>query len=161
MTTRYAGLLLALPLGLFLLYGCTPRPAPRNVAKHAHSHPEHGPHGGCLIEWGDEEYHGEFTVDHGKKETVVYILDETAAKAPDLKPEDITDLVVVIKNVTPQATIELKHDAARSGEKGIAFVGTHDALQKEMEFKGELSGKVKGKPYVHDFTEKAGHDHKH
>lgn len=152
-------LALAMP-GSFML-GCKVRPpSPKPTAK-AHAHPEHGPHGGTLIEWGDEEFHGEFTVDHEKKETVVYVLDGSAAKAPDLRPEDITEMVLVLKNVTPQVRIELRYDPERSGEKGIAFVGTHETLAQETEFRGELSGKIKGKPYVGDFAEKKDHQHKH
>jgi hypothetical protein len=78
-----------------------------------------------------------------------------------VKPEEITDLVLIIKNAEPPATIQLQHDPMRTDAKGIAFAGTHEALGKEMEFKGELSGKVKGKPYSASFAEKAGHDHKH
>lgn len=157
----FAMFVLSLAVVVTGLPGCKVRqPSPKPTAK-AHAHPEHGPHGGTLIEWGDEEYHGEFTVDHDKKETVVYVLDGSAAKAPDLKPEDLTDMVLVLKNASPQVRIELRYDPERSSEKGIAFVGTHEALAKEMEFRGELSGKIKGKPYVGDFAEKGDHQHKH
>ncbi len=157
----FAVFVVALAVVLVSPAGCKVRqPSPKPTAK-VHAHPEHGPHGGTLIEWGDEEYHGEFTVDHDKKETVVYVLDGSAAKAPDLKPEDLTEMVLLLKNVTPQVRIELRYDPERSGEKGLAFVGTHEALAQETEFRGELSGKVKGKPYVGDFAEKGGHKHKH
>ena len=33
-----------------------------------------GPNGGTLADWGGGKFHVEFTVDHDKKETVVYIL---------------------------------------------------------------------------------------
>src|SRR2546423_14706006 len=46
-----------------------------------HAHPTEGPHHGALAEWGDEEYHAEFTVDHKGKKATVYILDGTARKA--------------------------------------------------------------------------------
>ncbi|MCS6978167.1 MAG: hypothetical protein NZM31_14330 [Gemmatales bacterium] len=141
--------------------GCKVRKPPPPPTAKAHAHPDHGPHGGTLIEWGDEEYHGEFTVDHEKKETVVYILDGSATKAPNLKLEDVTEMVVVLKNVSPPARIELKPDPQRTSDRGLAFVGTHEALGQEMEFRGELSGKVKGKPYVGDFAEKADHKHAH
>lgn len=154
--------ILAVTVAVPGLPGCKVRqPSPKPGTKAMHAHPDHGPHGGTLIEWGDEEYHGEFTVDHARKETVVYILDGSATKAPDLKPEDLTELVVLLKNVSPPARVELKHDPERSSAKGIAFVGTHEALAREMEFRGELSGKIKGKPYVGDFAEKPGHKHEH
>ncbi len=41
---------------------------------HKHEHPEEGPHNGALAEWGDAEFHAEFTVNHEKKEARVYIL---------------------------------------------------------------------------------------
>jgi hypothetical protein len=38
-------------------------------------HPEFGPHKGALAEWGEEEYHLEFTVDHKGQQATVYVLD--------------------------------------------------------------------------------------
>jgi len=144
-------------LSAVLVSGCGARTVSTSpVAKgHRHAHPEHGPHGGFLIEWGDEEYHGELVVNRADKEAVVYILDESATKAPDLQPSDITDLILVLKSSQPPAVIPLIHDPFRTSEQGIAFVGRHDALAGEGRLRGELSGKVKGKPYVHDFAEKA------
>src|SRR5687767_13476253 len=57
---------------------------------HAHEHPDEGPHGGALAEWGDEKYHAEFTVDHGKKQATVYILDGSAKKAAPIEAKEIT-----------------------------------------------------------------------
>lgn len=159
---RITAVTLAL-LATFLTAGCTTKvkTAPMvKVGSAPHAHPDEGPHEGCLIEWGGDSLHGEFTVDHAKKEAIVYILDDTATKAGNVKPEEITDLVLVIKNATPPATIQLKHDPMRSDAKGIAFAGTHESLAKEMEYKGELSGKVKGVPYSASFAEKAEHEHK-
>jgi hypothetical protein len=148
-------------MAMLVLVGCGARTDVKPPAKaHEHAHPNEGPHGGALIEWGAEEFHAEFTVDHDKKEATIYILDETCKKAPNVKPEDITEVKLTIKNVTPPVTIDLKHDAGKSDEKGIAFTGGHEKLGTVMEFKGEVSGKVSGTPYVGDFEEKE-HDHEH
>src|SRR5690242_5939430 len=50
--------------------------APTDEGSDAGGHDHHGsgPHGGTVTEWGDGNYHVEFTVDHDKKEAVVYIL---------------------------------------------------------------------------------------
>jgi hypothetical protein len=163
---RTLGLLLVLAAVAGFTAGCTSKPsASKPAAKAAgtsHAHPDEGPHEGCLIEWGGEDFHAEFTVDHDKKETVVYVLDSTGKKAGNVKPEEITDLVVIIKNVSPEAKIELKPDPMRTDAKGVAYVGTHEALGKVMEFKGDLSGKIKGTPHTASFAETAhaGHDHK-
>ena len=43
------------------------------------------PHGGPLAEWGEDEYHAEFTVDHKEKKAGVYIY---AGDAKTPKPID-------------------------------------------------------------------------
>lgn len=153
-----------LAAALFATGGCTPHVVtkPKSSASatgHGHDHPHEGPHGGALVEWGDEEYHAEFTVDHGKKQATVYILDGSAKKPAPIKVESIT---LVIMNVKPPATVTLKADPQKDDPASSAsrFVGQHDALGKEMEFEGEISGKVGEKPYAGDFKEEA-HDHKH
>jgi hypothetical protein len=146
---------------VFAFAGCAKPDAPKVGMKgggHEHAHPDEGPHHGALIELGNEEYHGEFTVDHGKKEAVVYILDSTAKKAPKDDPATITNVTLTISNVTPPATIQLKHDPGRSGAEGIAFAGTHDALKEEKEYKGTFSVKIGAKEFTGDFEEKP-HEH--
>src|SRR5947209_6980407 len=49
-----------------------------------HDHPEVGPHGGPVAEWGRDEYPGELVIDHGAKQAIVYILDGTGKKAPKI-----------------------------------------------------------------------------
>lgn len=154
--------------GLVLLSGCEKHAqqgarASKQASKpeSGHAHPHEGPHGGCLGEWGDEEFHVEFTVDHKTKTVVVYVLDDSAKLAPKLDAAKITKMMLTVSNVQPPVTLELKPDAAKTDAKGIAFTATHDAFAKEMEFKGNISGLVDGKPYSGDFKETAhdGHDH--
>jgi hypothetical protein len=121
-----------------------------------HDHPDEGPHGGALAEWGDEEYHAEFTVDHKEKKATVYILDGEVKNPVPIEAESIT---LTISNVTPPATITLKADPQKDDPKGKAsrFSGTHDSLGEEKAFKGTIQGKIGDKPYEDDFEEKA-HD---
>ncbi|MBL8821517.1 MAG: hypothetical protein JNJ77_02945 [Planctomycetia bacterium] len=126
---------------------------------HDHDHPEEGPHGGSLVEWGEHEFHAEFTVDHKTKTAVIYVLDTSAKKAPKVEPAKITKVMLTITSVTPPVSLELKHDPARTDAKGIAFVGTHDVLGKDAELKGNVSGTVDGLHYTGDFEDK--HDHEH
>jgi len=60
------------------------------VAADRHDHPTEGPHGGGLVELGEEEYHAEFIVNDKTKEVVFYILDKSAkmehpVTAPELQ----------------------------------------------------------------------------
>jgi hypothetical protein len=156
-TLRFA---LCLVITLGLAAGCSKpdRATAPQAGGHGHDHPEKGPHGGALAEWGDEEFHVEFTVDHDKKQVVVYVLDGSAAKAPAVTADAIAKVSVQLANVDPPVTIELKHDPKESGEKGIAFSGTHDKLAAKMDFRGTVAGTVNGKPFQGEFDEK-GHGH--
>lgn len=155
---------IAVFVGVVALLGCEKPTTTKNTKpaatttghSHDHSHDE-GPHGGVLAEWGEEVYHVEFTVDHAKKQVVVYLLDEHAVKTPKVEPSDVKNMTLTITNVKPPLTLELKHDAALSGPKGMAFVVTHDQFGKEMDFNGNISGNVKGQAYSGDFKETGGH----
>jgi hypothetical protein len=84
----------------------------------------------------------------------VYILGSQPTKAPKIEPEKITNVKLSITNVKPLVVIDLTHDPKLTDEKGIAFVGTHDALAKPAEIIGAIDGKVAGKTYSGDLTYK-------
>lgn len=140
------------------LPGCQARKAKSRkkggvTVTHAHSHAGKGPNGGVVAEWGEEEYHVEFTVDHGKKQATVFVLDGTAKKPSAIQAESIT---LTLSNVTPVLEMVLKADPQADDPKGSSsrFSGTHEQLGKEMDFKGEISGKIGEKAYKGDFEEK-------
>jgi hypothetical protein len=128
----------------------------RDKSKEAHAHPSEGPHGGALIEWGEEDYHLEFTVDHKNQEAIVYILDDTARRA---KPIQASELTLTIKQ-SPPATVKLVARPEKDDTTGASsrFAGKHELFAGEQKLEGEIKGEVDGKPYVGDFKEKA---HKH
>jgi hypothetical protein len=160
MRRMFPAALTMLALTLLVSTGCTNRKAPVKVAKTAvHDHPETGPHGGALAEWGEEEFHPEFKVDHAKKEATVYINDDKAAKPAPIAVEVVE---LILTHVKPPITIVLKADPESTDPKGKSsrFRGTHDELAKEIEFKGEINAKIGTKPYTGTFVEKDEHDHK-
>ena len=118
---------------------------------------DHGetPHGGTILELGKD--HGEFCVDHGKKQVTVYLLGEDAKTASPIKVEK---LLLSIK--TPQFQVDLKAEPQASDPKGTSsrFVATHENFAKEQEFEGTVSVEIDGKPYLGDFKEKEHKDHK-
>ena len=125
--------------------------------KKGHEHPDAGPHNGALAEWGNEEYHVEFTVDHKAQTVTVYVLDDTAKKA---KPIDAKSLTLVLKQ-KPAVTVTLqpKPETGEKSGQSSRFTAKNAAFGKEQAFEGTISGKVGAKPYSGDFKEKA-HDHK-
>lgn len=127
----------------------------KSVAKkddHAHDH-EHGegPHGGAIAEWGDGNYHVEFTVDHDKQQATVYVLGEDA-KSP--APVKATSLLLSINEPAFQATLKPQPLEGESAGSSSRYVGKHESLGIVREFAGTISGEVGGKPFAGDFAEK-------
>ena len=156
--------IVAMVIGLALVtaLGCgdgpkdKPKPAAaKDKEKPKHDHPDEGPHGGPLAEWGEDEYHAEFTVDHKEKKAGVYIYGGDAKT-----PKPIDAKVVKLSLKRPVVQIELKPQRQKDDPEGKAslFVGTHEALAKEGDFQGTLSAEIGGKPYAGDFK---GHGHPH
>lgn len=150
-------------VGTLLFVGCnkppvaSTKPIIKNTQSSATDEHVHGPgpHKGTIFEFG--KYHGEFTVDHGKKEVVIYILGGDADTPMSVTADKLN---LTIKD--PAFTLELKAspDAKDPAGKSSRFVGTHEKFGKEQEFAGTVAGVVDGKPASGDFIEKDEHDHK-
>lgn len=154
MTNRTKWTLTVALLATLGLAGCTPSsPSGKGHSHDLHEHPTEGPHGGALIEWGDEEYHVEFIVDRDKKQATAYILDDSAKKAKPIATETLT---LTLEHVSPPVTVTLKAEPMEGEAKGEAsrFVGVDDKLGEAGPFKGKLRGKVGDTPYSGNFTEK-------
>jgi hypothetical protein len=148
-------LFIAALFAVVTLPGCNKKETAKPVDQKKDAHADHGdgPHGGPLAEW-EEKYHGEFTLDAAKKQVTVYILDDTAKAAPKIDAAKITNVTVTVAKSKPPITLELKHDAKRSDDKGIAFVGTHDHFEKSGEMTVNISADIDGKHYSNDVTYK-------
>jgi len=153
---------------LFWALGCgqspAPAPAPQpttGAEDHGHDHHEHGagPHGGTLIDWGGGAYHVEFTADHDKKETTVYILGSDEKSPVPIKAQTIH---LTIND--PMTELDLAAQPLEGEAEGTSsrFVGTHDTIGIAKEFAGTISGEVEGTPFTGDFKEEPhGAEHKH
>jgi len=125
---------------------------------HGHDHAGHGasPHEGTLADWGGGKYHVEFTVDHDKKESVVYI-----HGSDEKTPEPIKADNVLLSISDPNFQVKLVADPQEGEAEGTSsrFVGTHDNLGIVQEFQGTISAEVDGTPYVGEFKEEPhGHE---
>ncbi|MDA0587727.1 MAG: hypothetical protein O2820_05060 [Planctomycetota bacterium] len=132
--------------------------------EHGHPHPHGGhgagPHDGTLADWGGGAYHVEFTVDHDKKESVVYVLG-----SDEKSPAPVKATTVLLSISDPAFQVELAASPLEGEADGLCsrFVGTHDSLGIVKEFAGTISAEVDGTPYVAEFKEEAhgtgGHSH--
>jgi hypothetical protein len=111
------------------------------------------------MDWGGGAYHVEFTVDHDKKEAVVYILGSDEKSPAPIKAQSVH---LVIND--PLTELELAAKPLEGENEGTSsrFVGTHDTMGIVKEFAGTISGEIEGTPYVGDFKEEphaADHEH--
>lgn len=131
--------------------------AEKEKEKGKEEHASEGPHKGALAEWGNEEYHAEFTVDHKTKSVKVYILGGDAKTAKPIKADK-----VMLSVKKPAFQVELKPEKQAGDPDGTAsaFVGKDERFGVEQEFEGTLSAEFSGKQFAGDFKEKGDHDHK-
>lgn len=129
--------------------------AAKDKGKEEHAH--EGPHHGAIAEWGEEEYHAEFTVDHKTKTVKVYVLGKDVKTPAPIKADKVK---LSIKK--PAIQVDLKAEKQAKDPEGTAsvFVGSHDDFAKDVEFEGTLSAEFGGKQYAGDFKHKHDDDHK-
>jgi hypothetical protein len=132
-----------------------------------HQHADEGPHGGHLVELGDEEYHAEVVLDVKTKDVNVYILGSDAKTPVPIDAKEVKLDLTIAGKTQP-------HIAKPSPEKGdpsgtssrFVLAGGPDIkahVDDEHELEGNVSVTIKGKPYSGPIThEHGGHeDHPH
>jgi hypothetical protein len=165
-TKSYATSILAAVLAINVTPGCSrstmtpPATIDAHDAADGHDHAddhnghEHGeaPHGGTIADWGGGKYHVEFTVDHDKKETMVYVLGGDAKS-----PNPIASKSILLSVVEPSFQVELKPMPLEGEAEGFAsrFVGQHESLGTVREFAGTISAEFDDTPYTGEFKEEA------
>ena len=126
---------------------------------HHHDHPEHGPHGGDLVELGGGQYHAE--VVHGDDGSVtVYILDATAVVVPIDAPQ--LAINVTHEGRPQQFTLDASPDATDPEGKSSRYVSTDAELRQRLHEPATaarlvvmIDGVAVSGPITH------GHDHDH
>lgn len=128
-------------------------------------HPEHGPHGGELIELGQEAFHIEMT--HGTGVVSMYVLDDSATQLVSIEAEG---LMVSLKHNGEVKAFELSADPQTQDEPGTASRFTSNLPELDQWFgagaEGVVTLPIDGKSYTgkifHDHDhDHEGHSHKH
>lgn len=159
-----------------VLVGCTQAPAPPKASvkaavskadDHGHSHDDGdhhghgaGPHDGTLADWGGGKYHVEFTVDHDKKEAVIYVLGSDEKTPSPVKTGD-GKLLLTIREPAFQVELAARPLAGEAEGTSSCYGGTHESLGIVREFAGTISGEVDGTPFAGEFAEQPHGDHDH
>lgn len=130
--------------------------------KDTHDHPSEGPHGGALIELGEEEYHAEIVMEEKTESVIIYVL---AANAKDLVPIDATEVFINLKHGNKPEQFKLKASATKTDPKGKSsrFVLKDEDLMHDLhhdDSQARLRLKIDGKSYSGKIAA-ADHDHDH
>ncbi len=139
----------------------------------ASGHPEHGPHGGELVELGNEAFHIEMI--HVKDAAAFYVLDGAAKNAVAIAADELT---VSLKKDGEVRSFKLPADAQADDESGKSsrFASVDKELAKWLEtgaegvivvnidsksFTGNISHDHDHEGHDHESDDHEGHDHAH
>jgi hypothetical protein len=122
-----------------------------------HDHPDKGPHGGMLVELGNEEYHAEVVHDDAAHKVTVYILDGKAKGAVPVAEKEVKINVVAdgkpAQFVLPAVPLEGEADGKSSRFELVdeSLVEAHDAEGADARLKLNINGTpYEGKIAAHD-----------
>jgi hypothetical protein len=123
-----------------------------------HEH-EHGPHGGHLVELGEEEYHAEVVFDAKTARLTIYLLDSTAKQAAPIDSKDVS-LKLAIDGKSEGFHLPAVPDAGDPQGKASRFELAGDAdikahIKDEEDLKGTVSVKIGDKSFSGDIK----HEH--
>ena len=126
---------LALSVMFVGLAGCDgPQRKPDGSAA-VHNHPTKGPHGGSLIELGDEQYHVEMIHDDAAGVVTFYVLDASAKKAV---PISAAEVVLNLKHAgkPEQFKIAAQADTGDPAGQSSRFVSKDKELAEDLDAEG-------------------------
>ena len=124
-----------------------------------HAHPSAGPHGGSLVELGNEEYHAELVHGDAAGTVTVYVLDSAAKASVAI---DAPEMSINLTHDGRGEQFKLAASAAPGDSQGNAsrFVSTDAELAEDLdqeEAAAELVVNIHGKQYRGAIQH--GHDH--
>lgn len=161
-------------LCLGLLVGCGPSAEYKTNEQlktergsdHDHDHDDHGhgaagPHGGAIVELGEEEYHAEIVVDDKTHSLVVYLLGKDAKTASPITATEVTvglggDKSVALKAAPLEGEEEGKASKFELADEKVV----HELLDAGF-LHGSLKVQIGEKAYEGHIDAHFDHDHDH
>ena len=123
-----------------------------------HSHAEHGPHDGELIELGRGEYHAEVVHDDAAGKVTVYLLDGSAKEPVGVAEDELTLNVVAAGKTTQFKLAAVPGGSTRTNSQFESSDAELGQALDAKDLKGRMTVTVDGKPYSGELT---AHDHDH
>ena len=140
------------------------RPIPKDVrvkdSPAPHEHGDEGPHGGHLVELGEEEYHAEVVLDVKTKAVSVYLLSSDPQKAAPVDAKEVV-LELTIDGKTGPHVAKPSPQKDDPPGKTSRFILANDPdikakIDDEHELEGHVNVTINGKAYSGEIT----HEHR-
>ncbi|MEX0642453.1 MAG: hypothetical protein WD468_07120 [Pirellulales bacterium] len=136
------------------------KPSTPTAGAATEDHATKGPHGGSLIELGNEEYHAELVHDEQAKTVTVYILDSAAKTSV---PIDAVDVTINLKHEGRGEQFKLAAAADQNDGQGKSsrFASSEAELAEDLDGEGaeaQLVVTINGKPYRGTVEHDHGHE---
>lgn len=129
-----------------------------------HEHPSEGPHGGELVELGNEEYHAELVHDEESGSVTVYVLDSAAKSGVPIDAQEVT-INLTHDGQAEQFAVTASPQEGDGEGKSSRFTSQDAELAEELEHnhgEAKLVLTINGKQYrgsiLHDHD---GEEHDH
>lgn len=132
-------------------------------AGHDHDHGA-GPHGGAIVELGDEEYHAEVVVDAGAHTLRVFLLGPDAKTASPIAAASVSVVTEDQKTLTLKAVPQEGDGDGKASKFELTDKEAVDAIAREGFLHGALQLEVDGKSYRGDIDahfDGSSHDDHH
>jgi hypothetical protein len=114
---------------------------------HDHGHAEKGPHGGSLVELGDEEYHAEVVVDADADSLLVYLLGKDAKTAVPVAAPEVSVALAGKDPVTLKASAQPDDGEGKASKFTIVDRDFVHKIMDEGVMHGDLRITIEDKPY--------------
>lgn len=136
-------------------------------AVHQHNHAELGPHGGQLVELGEEEYHAEIIHDDNTHAVSVYVLDGKAEATVAISAPSVT-IDVDLDGATRRFSLSAVHLGQEDSTRTFCFEAVDEALCHALDEEGskstvhvEIDGQSFSGVFAHVHEHGHEHDHAH
>ena len=130
---------------------------------HAHEHGAKGPHGGSLVELGDEEFHGEVVLDHDAHTVRVFLMGKDAKTAA---PTTATEVILAPEGKDALTLKAVPQEGDGEGKSSRFELVDNDVVHALLDAKaihGSLRVTIGDKPFsgkVDYHLDDMHHDHK-
>jgi hypothetical protein len=122
----------------------------KKAAGQPHEHESEGPHGGAIVELGDEEYHAEVVIDPKTYTLSVYLLGKDAKTATPIAAEEVTVVTEDDSKLKLKAVPQDGESGGKASKFELAEEATVGPIAKAGFLHGALKLEIDGKPYGGD-----------